>query len=402
MKNLLRYMLALLVMTAVTACDDIDEPQEPEVDPPMVTAVPRTVLVYMVADNSLGTDYGSDQADFDEMLEGVRQPGALNGGRLLVYYNRPGTANGKVPQLIEVTADGLKVLREYADDPDIYSVDPERIKEVMSDMKKVAPADDYGLVMWSHANGWCGPIKGTESKYRAFGEDRGYHITIPTLAQTLKDERFSFIYFDCCEMGNIECLYELRGITPVIVAAPTLLQIEGMPYDMNVPCMFEDTPNMVQCAKNTVKFYDEDQKGRYGNEIQIAVYDMTAIDKIAEASKNIFALLDRYDPNADMIQCYMKAAPLLSYDMENYMEYLTGLEHKDLMEAWTEAWTDFVMYGYATRTAIGRLVLYRYCGLGCMVVNKESLIDWRGYNELAWWKDVVSTAPVYQAWLEEN
>ena len=44
----------------------------------------RTVLVYMIAPNSLGTG-GFNADDIEEMLQAARN-GGLNGGRLLVYH----------------------------------------------------------------------------------------------------------------------------------------------------------------------------------------------------------------------------------------------------------------------------------------------------------------------------
>ena len=47
-------------------------------------SVSRTVLVYMIANNNLGSSYHSDERDIQEMLKGV-EGGKLNNGRLLVY-----------------------------------------------------------------------------------------------------------------------------------------------------------------------------------------------------------------------------------------------------------------------------------------------------------------------------
>ncbi|MDE5651385.1 MAG: hypothetical protein K2I35_10400 [Duncaniella sp.] len=79
---MMKYLLSMLCLAVLTACGKNDGPTP---DPDDLTTH-RTVLVYMVADNTLGTTWGCDQADLDEMLKAAGE-GALNGGRLIVYHN---------------------------------------------------------------------------------------------------------------------------------------------------------------------------------------------------------------------------------------------------------------------------------------------------------------------------
>ena len=396
---LLKILFTVIAFAPLAACGDGDDPVTGEKPgEPSATPVHRTVLVYMVADNTLGTNYGSDQDDLNEMIKGAKA-GSLNGGRLLVYHNRPKTSSGNPPQMLEITKDGLKVIKTYPDDTSVYSVDPERIREVMSDMKTLAPAEDYGLVLWSHANGWLGGTDENDSRYRAFGDDRGYHITVQTLAKTLEDEHFSFVYFDCCLMGCVEVIYEMRDVAPIMVACPTELSIDGMPYDRNLPHMFSlDTDMedaMVKAAENTYKYYEADENG-YDDGCQIAVYDTRNLGELADASRDIFRTVTVIDPKASLIQSYNTSySTKYIYDMDNLMEFFVRTSHPELLDAWREAWRKVVVYGHATRNGIGNLYIDRFCGLGTLAIDQKSDITWRGYNTLQWWKDVVSYAPAY-------
>lgn len=406
--KLLRLILPLFAFLLLPACGDDEEDAPKPVDPQPPAAVGRTVLVYMVADNSLGTNWGCDQTDIDEMLEGVKG-GALNGGRLLVYHNRPKTASGNPPQMLEITEQGLKVLKNYPDDPSVYSVDPGRISEVMADMKALAPAEDYGLVLWSHANGWLGGTGTNDDRYRAFGDDRGYHITVQTLARTLSEERFSFIYFDCCLMGNVETIYELRNQAQMIVASPTELSIDGMPYERNVPVMFDPGLNVedaaVAMAENTYKYYEADENGM-DDGCQIAVYRTSELEGLASVTRPIYETVTGYNPLATQIQRYNKPYDVgYVFDMDNLMELYTTTSHPKgdgeyekylaLLEAWREQWRKVVVYGAATRNGIGGLYIDRYCGLGTFAIDQPSDISWRGYDTLQWWSDVVSVCPAF-------
>lgn len=402
--NILKYLLALFIMPllamGVTSCSDDSGEDDPAVEP-----ASRTVLVYMVANNSLGYDdrfidengLYCDEADMQEMLDGIKT-GALGDGRLIVYHGRPHASSANPPQLLELTKTGITVLKDYTYSMEGESVTPERISEVMADMKSFAPALDYGLVLWSHANGWLGPLNGNDNKYRAFGEDEGYHITVQSLAKALEGEKFAFIYFDCCLMGNIETLYEMRDLAPYMVACPTELEIDGMPYDQNVPVMFDssltDSQKVVRMANNTYNDYFNASLN-----CQIAAYDISAIDDLAEATRNIFATVDSYNNRIPYIQRYSKPYETATlFDMDNYMELYTagkGDDKEALLQAWRDAMSRFVIYSATTPRGIGGLTVNRYCGLGCFAIARSTDITYRGYNTLQWWRDVVSTAPLF-------
>lgn len=395
---LTRIMMSLMALLLLGSCGDDDDSLEPQGPPAEVS---RTVLVYMIADNSLASDWGSDDEDISEMLKAAKA-GGLNGGRLLVYHNRLGTSKGNVPEMLEITANGLKTLKQYPDDRTIYSVDPERIREVMVDLKTLAPAEDYGLVLWSHANGWLGAPAGSEDYYRSFGDDRGYHITLPSLAKALEDEEFSFLYLDCCLMGNIECVYELRNVAPRIVASPTELHVDGMPYDRNVPLMFLETPDVDGMARNTFDSY----KNYTGNKLftpwcQIAAYDTSELETLAQTTRDIMATVEQYHDIPTTLQRYtMPRERCHTADIVGYMEMLAGVEGQLLFDAWRKVLDKVITYKECTTESVssyayGELVIDpdKYSGLGIYPITSPSDANWRQYYNLAWWKDVASTAP---------
>ncbi|MCM1137958.1 MAG: clostripain-related cysteine peptidase [Duncaniella sp.] len=376
MKPIISF-IAILCCILLGSCKSKDEPKDEE-------KIHRTVLVYMVTDNTLG-QYKYDKYDLNEMVAAAQADG-LNGGRLLVYYNRYETGFGEYPQLLEITKEGPVVIKEYPNDFSIYSVDPNRIAEVMTDMKKLAPAKDYGLVMWSHANGWL--ESSDDYRSRSFGDDRGRHITIPGLAKALEGNYFSFIYFDCCLMGTVEVAYELRHLTPVIVASPTELPVYGMPYDKNVPCFFVNgQPQMIQAATNTYNSY----VGTEDPYCQMVVINTDGLDQLAQASRDVFKTVTAYPDDAYGIQRYSIDAHCWNYDMRQYFEMIGG----DLYPAWQQAFKSTIAYAVSTPLGIWNLKINDYSGLGSFIILSESDKTYRGYNNCAWYKDVVSASPLY-------
>lgn len=396
---LLNILLIFCSFCLLNSCGGTDEPAPP-VPPSPSEEVHRTVLVYMLADNNLGWANSFDVYDLDEMVRGAKD-GGLNGGRLLVYYNRPYTDEGNPPQLIEITAEGQKILKTYPDDPDLYSVEIRRMRLVLADMKEFAPAEDYGLIFWGHATAWMThPEDMDPSKTsRSYGTDRDKWMSLSSLGKALEGEKFSFIYFDCCLMGTVEIAYELRALTPVIAGSPTEVEGEGMPYHLNIPAFFAGgTPDVISAATNTFTYLKEK-----GLRSQMVVVDTSALDDLAEASRGIFATLTSYPAELQLVQTlsqsfspfdpvFYSTRPV--YDMEDYMKKISG-NSPDLLAAWQAAFDRCILYKAHTDRDFTGIAIRTYGGLGSFIIKRPEETAYRGYDRTLWWKEVVSTAPVF-------
>lgn len=372
------YIIAFLFALIITSCgnDGPDMPDSPD-------EVSRTVLVYVAGNNSLG--YGYDEKDIAEMEEAVKA-GALNGGRLLVYH---ADVSG-VPKLVEVTEKGLVAIKEYNDG--LSSVSIASMKNVFADMRLVAPADDYGLVLWSHASGWIDNDRSPEVKMnRSWGIDGRKEMSIPDLGKALKDEHFSFIYFDCCFMGNIESLYEIRYSTDYVVASPAETPLDGMPYDLNIECFFEEVPNLVKAAKNTFNTYDA-LSGR-SRSCTMSVYDMSHIGDVAGATRAI--MQSNTMPLHGYVQQQYGTSSFRDcfYDLTHYMKSLTADEH--LLSAYEAAMDRFVVYEAHTpqmALTLPAVDLNNCHGVSCYIVEEDAgtvMLPAR-YDALQWWADIVA------------
>lgn len=404
-RKLFNILLLLPAFFALVACGGSSS-DEPDPGPQPPKSVERTVLVYMVADNNLGTSNQLNTADLNEMVKGAAQ-GDLNGGRLLVYHNRPGTATGNYPVLLEVTSAGIDTLKAYPDDVEIYSVEASRMREVLADMKEYAPAGDYGLVLWGHADGWLShgssDVKSSAPAQRSYGHDRNHWMSLTSLREALAGEQFSFIYFDCCLMGGVEVAYELRESTPRIIASPTELEGEGMPYHLNLSAFFASgSPDVVSMARNTFEYYNL----RAGYNCQMTVIDTSALEGLANATRAIFATQQSFSDALWSVQklsrnvySYLRPATTCTdccvvYDMGHYMEILAG-DRTDLLDAWKAALAGTVLYQATTARDFTGIIVNRYCGLGSYVVRLSDHGDYHGYKDCRWWTDVVSTSPVF-------
>ena len=249
MKNIISILILSIFCLLSTSCQH-EDPDAP------VTPVKRTILVFMVASNSLGTN-GRDQQDLDEMDRAVEFD-QLNGCRLLVY--RIGTESD-TPLLFEIKKGKRGVIihetLEVYDSTKGASVTTARMSQVIADAKLHAPAQDYGLILWSHGTGWAPSLTTRpNAPRRVFGEDNGATMALDQLAAAIPVGGFSWIYSDVCYMGAIEVAYQLRHCCRYFVGYPTEIPGRGMPYELTLPYLCADQAQLAQACQETFEYYD--------------------------------------------------------------------------------------------------------------------------------------------------
>lgn len=379
----LSLIFVSVVLVSLMSCRK-DEPTPPT--PPSPTEASRTVLVYMAANNNLGSNR-FDAMDIAEMQTAAAK-GHIGTGRLLVYqapYN-------KAPLMLDVRKDAIDTLKVY--DRNTMSVEAARMAEVFADVEKLAPAADYGLVLWSHGTGWIHDGIETGFRQKSFGEENGKKMNTSTLAAVITEAPidFSFLYFDCCYMMSIECLYELRNAVPLIAGSATELPSPGMPYDLNVARFFA-TPNadIVGAATNTYETYDS--YSGIDRTCTMSVVNTDGIASLAEAARAIYeacggGLPEGYEPQRFS---YISVAACKYFDFKDYMHELCARAGRaDLAEAFDKAFDDVVLYSAATPRLWNSLDLDRHNGISTYILRDASSISTGNYNQLSWYADVAS------------
>lgn len=371
---------------ALFACSHADEPD------PNQQNTQRTLLVYMVANNNLGSN-GWDESDIKEMQTAV-DAGALNGGRLLVYH----ADYRSDPELIELIAGEDPVVHRTYTYKDGMSVEAEHMRSIFSDMRAIAPNKEYGLVLWSHGTGWRETANSRATaapmKPYSFGVDASSEMKVTSLASALEGQNFAFIYFDCCHMATIEVVYELRHVTPYIVASATELPIQGMRYDDNIPVFFTrdfNKESLITAANNTFSYYDS-QTGSL-RACTMAVIETGKLDALAQATRNIMETAPVLPDDYEKIWLSRpRSTGVTLYDFGDYIHALPV--SPDLIKAWENAYANVVLYHDATPTYIS-LDLSTFNGLATFIVESADDSYTDGYRNQSWWKDVVSHNPQF-------
>ena len=383
--------IAIVCGLILASCGKDDLPDKPN------RVAERAVVVYMVSTNTLS---GNDSEDISEMLQAARA-GGLKDGRLLIYHQR----YNSVPMLKEITAEGIDTLKKY--DNSVSSLSIARMKGVLTDVKAEIPAKEYGIILWSHGNGWLRAGQGhtgeTPISSRAFGEEKGIdnttrYMDVESLAAALRGQDLAFAYFDCCYMGGIEVLYDLKDVVPRLVASVAEIPAAGMPYHLTLPhIMASGSADLEGSAKKTYEYYNS-MIYNTDRTCTMSVYDMSNVSALSDALKELYSWHPKthkdFTPQKFMIEniCY-------HFDLRHYVENLYLPDETDEVklnayesskQAVFDAIEKVVTYQEATSYLWNKLKIEHHCGISTQFLKSKESAYTRGYNETAWWQDVAN------------
>lgn len=327
---LLLFLASLLTLSGCSNHSD-----EPDI------SFKRTVLVYMMADNSLSSLSGSD---INEMTEGIKSIDT-NKNNLLIYID----TFDDTPKLIKLENKNGKVVQTVLKNyPEQTSTDESVMTSVFSTAFSAYPADSYGLVLWSHGLGWIPQTSSSKiiSRYAGVDQNGGgiYHyLNIPTLQSVLATTNlhFDYILFDECYMASVEALYQLRGYADYFIGSPTEIPGPGAYYTDVVHAMFANSSSAtaINNADKTADAYynyyrnkyDITKESEFSNENWIAgtsvsLIKSSALENLANATKNILPayIKNKAAINTSNIFCYDPLRDKYFYDLESLIKQLTG------------------------------------------------------------------------------
>lgn len=284
MKRIKILFLLVCVASLLASCNENDEVYEPVYGS-------RTVLVYIAANNSLGS-YNFDSKDVQEMVKGMANTEGT-GNNLLVYL----AAHNKTAKLIRLIRNGKGEVKQETvmNYSEHNSVSVDVMKDVFTTAFSRYPADSYGIVFWSHGDGWL-PYQNPSTRW--WGEDvngGSYRMNIPDLHEALSvAPHFDFIFFDACYMQSVEVIYQLRDRANYFISSPTEIPGPGAPYEEVVPAMFSQSEPAINIAKSYYTVYADKYNGgvNMSNEnwtggVSISVVKSSEMPALAAATKEV-------------------------------------------------------------------------------------------------------------------
>lgn len=313
----------------------------------------QTVLVYIASQNSLS---GLVKADLDEMQEGMANIDAA-ANNLLAYVDGKST-----PCLIHFTKDedGTVVKDTIATYDEQNSLDTDVMKEVLSTVFTRYEAGRYGIVFWSHADGWIA----SPSSSRWWGQDGNKYMDIADLNEALQEAlHFDYILFDACFMQSAEVAYALRQRCDYLIGSPTEIPGHGAPYQKVVALFDRDNP-AVRIAESYFGYYKDKYNGGTNNSnldwtagVSIGVLKTSALEGLAAATAQVLPkyIADGENPPYAGVMCYDNRSSAQYYhDLERFIYNLTGgngdytawkAEFDKAMVYWDTTDTNFSAFG---------------------------------------------------------
>lgn len=371
------YFEIFILSLASTACKSSSNEILPEIKNE------KTVMVYMSANNSL-IDFA--YTNINEMEAGISD---LTKGTILVYAK----FKHEAPCIYKITHDGSneiksEVVKQYSPH---NSSDPDVMKTVFDDMKVIAPAKSYGLILWSHATGWM-PANYNGPKLRSFGDDNGSDIDILELEKVIPNN-LDYLMFDACSMSSIEVLYQLKDKAQYIIASPAEVLGNGMPYRKIVNDLLSTS------SEQTLINIADEYYNHYNN--QPYPYQSATITIIKSSELERFALETKellhnnvpihHDFNRDHLQ-RMNLDPINSlHTVFDFSDFIFQNFQKEKYSQWHSSLQNLVIHKRNTNTFTDSQLVTRNIningGIACYIPHQDNSNIHPYYKKLRWYSE---------------
>lgn len=345
--------VCLFLLIFLASCDA--DPVSLKVTPVVVEkgdTARRTLLVYMMAENSLANYASLDIAEIEEAVASVPED-----CRLFVYND-----DRSFPTLCHYFSlsngeTGNSVFHPFAHD--VCSSDTATLGALFDYILKDYPTEKLDVVLWSHGDGWLRAPLGMPPQ-RSIGIDNGDNsysnnvagaIEMEELAALLKrlPAKVDRVLFDACFMQCAESAYALRNSAEWIIASPAEIPGDGALYSAVLPEFFQsDGPERIIDAY--VRGYENEPAG--------AVLSAVHAPSMQHLADVTYSYVNKYfnkDKKRDYIDVfsYLPGGKYTGdktytayYDMNAVMvKYLSPGEY----EAWHSAFTSAVAYVAASK-----------------------------------------------------
>ena len=224
--------------------------------------VSRTLLVYLMAENSISKDL---KDDFDEIKNAAYD--LPDDARLFVYFDNSDAT--RLPALYQYHPYNNHLVENvvYEFDEDVCSSDTAVLGKVLDMVFEEYPTKAFDLVLGSHADGWISCQKtsplnrtiGIDNEKNTYSDVITTTIEIKELAALLKrlPVKVDRLMFDACLMQGVEVAYALRAVANWIISSPAEIPAYGAPYDKVVPEFFNATSGVEGIMYEYKKSYDD-------------------------------------------------------------------------------------------------------------------------------------------------
>ena len=349
----------------------------------VVVKRPKTVLLYMVANNNLSYDAENSISRLQNGYIPAEE------GNLLVYKH----CAGMDPVLLHIKKgeEGTVVADTAYRFPPRVSATKSALTQALNVTQALFPADSYGLILWSHGTGWIPPLASSSSAAqeqisgscpeRTFGLDGKVELEIRDLAQAIP-YKLSFMLMDACFMGGIETAYEVKDSVDYYIGSPAEILTESFPYHKIMQHIFKSTPDYAAVCKEYYDYYNA--KSGAERSATVALMDCSKLAEVAEVAKRVF---DQYGEriaslDLSLLQPYFRgSSSKYFYDLKDLVD---AIADASLSAEFAAALERAVPYKASTPYFI-ELPIRSFCGVSTYVPGNPAdtkLADY--YKQYKW------------------
>lgn len=341
----------------------------------------RTIVLYMEMNNDL---VAAGLAN----LEDIFSSEVGEDLHVVAYVDVPPNISPGHPVLYRITPDeqGKRNTIDRVWGPNT-GTDPLVFRQVLSEIRSRFPADEYGLVYWSHGTGWLSPVNAPS---RAVGLANGTSMSLQDFAAFLPGD-WTFIAFDACYMGTIEAAYELRKKTSNLLFSPAEILSFGFPYREVLPLLGVADIDYKAVVQAVVEAYRLQPIDLYQT-VAISWASTDAVDELASLCQTISRSRGGGVPwssGESALQSYSASSLASAFvDLGDLwrLSALTGKIQSSEADQLEAALLKVVKAKETTGFIPGPLELESFSGLAIADYGNLTEADKTAYRDLAWYR----------------
>lgn len=376
MRAIINYSLILCLSIFVAGCqnEDIIDTEYSSL----------TLIVYMGGDNNLASEVVQKMSAIQSF---ARRNASISNGyvRILIYrdvLNEPA-------RLYQCSYDSTEpvLLGTYGRE---NSASAEVFGRILRTCRQLAPADRYGLIVFSHASGWLpeGALNNPNRiDTRSVIVDGTSEMDMQDFASAIPDKMFGYIVFEACFMAGVEVAFELKDKTKYIMGSSAEMLSPGFTAiysDILTHLISDSDTETVLTGAADVYFNHFDSKTGAGRSATISVIKTSELDQLAQQVK----LLQPYNTTIDVakVQHFDRNGNLyhLFFDLDDYISKTTS-------ESLAQSIGNVVVYQRSTAdflSTYGGFEINQHCGLSTYIPQERFASLNREYTTLKWYQFV--------------
>ncbi len=393
-----------------------------KLDPELVVEAAQvkenTVIIYMNADNNL--DVFAIQ-DLHEIEMGVATNNILQSdNNVLVYLDRAAGASPAYSVIFEVgnsnvagviDSQVVKILGERD------SSDKATLEEVLDFSIENYPAKNYGLVFWSHGTGWIpqGELISTAERFykgagssptKSFGLDytsshsemsiKDFELAISNTINKNDLEKFSYVIFDACYMGDIEVAFQLRNYSDYTLASQTEIMVDGLPYDEVMSSLLSiDENNVEEQLKevvNSFEIYYSNQSISFKKTAQMSLIKNNKLEQLSGSLKKYLLANSAIVTNSNYLYYVMQPTLVddyleVKYDLKDFVNESSGNGSTNIEKVnFNLAFDEAIIYHKKSSQILSSISTESMSGINVYIPNQKNESINKYYKSLDWYE----------------